>query len=109
MQKMGCACEFGSSAIVERVSAHHERLLVSALAGGPLIDRPADVLKVWTPREPINGCRLRNSIPPSISLLRGVGLEKALGPEHPKVATSLNNLATFYHNQAQYAKAEPLY
>ena len=35
--------------------------------------------------------------------------EKALGPDHPDVATSLNNLALLYYNQGQYAKAEPLY
>jgi tetratricopeptide (TPR) repeat protein len=35
--------------------------------------------------------------------------EKALDPEHPDVATSLNNLAGLYYNQGQYAKAEPLY
>ena len=35
--------------------------------------------------------------------------EQALGPEHPDVATSLNNLAVLYHAQGQYAKAEPLY
>ena len=35
--------------------------------------------------------------------------EKALGPERPAVATNLNNLAGFYDNQGQYAKAEPLY
>jgi len=35
--------------------------------------------------------------------------EKALGPEHPDVATSLNNLAGLYRAQGQYAKAEPLY
>jgi tetratricopeptide (TPR) repeat protein len=34
--------------------------------------------------------------------------EKALGPEHPDVAESLNNLAVLYHAQGQYAKAEPL-
>ena len=34
--------------------------------------------------------------------------EKALGPEHPAVATSLNNLALLYASQGQYAKAEPL-
>ena len=34
--------------------------------------------------------------------------EKALGPEHPDVANSLNNLAGLYYNQGQYAKAEPL-
>ena len=35
--------------------------------------------------------------------------EKALGPEHPDVATDLNNLAALYHAQGAYAKAEPLY
>ncbi len=35
--------------------------------------------------------------------------EKALGPEHPDVATSLNNLALLYYNQGKYADAEPLY
>ena len=35
--------------------------------------------------------------------------EKALGPEHPDVARSLNNLANLYHDRGDYAKAEPLY
>ncbi len=35
--------------------------------------------------------------------------EKALGPDHPDVATSLNNVAALYRAQGQYAKAEPLY
>src|SRR3954451_11488684 len=34
--------------------------------------------------------------------------EQALGPEHPHVATSLNNLAALYDSQGQYAQAEPL-
>jgi CHAT domain-containing protein len=38
-----------------------------------------------------------------------VVLEKALGPEHPHVAGSLNNLAKLYAAQENYAKAEPLY
>ncbi len=36
-------------------------------------------------------------------------VEKALGPEHPHVATSLNNLARLYRDQGHYAEAEPLY
>ena len=36
-------------------------------------------------------------------------LEKALGPEHPDVAHSLNNLARLCHAQGQYAEAQPLY
>ena len=36
-------------------------------------------------------------------------LEKALGPDHPQVATSLNNLAALYRAQGKYAEAEPLY
>ena len=35
--------------------------------------------------------------------------ERDLGPEHPSVATSLNNLALLYLAQGQYAAAEPLY
>ena len=35
--------------------------------------------------------------------------EKALGPEHPDVATDLNNLALLYDDQGKYAEAEPLY
>ena len=34
--------------------------------------------------------------------------EKALGPDHPHVATSLNNLAALYDSLGDYAKAEPL-
>ncbi|MGY4356327.1 tetratricopeptide (TPR) repeat protein [Bradyrhizobium sp. i1.3.1] len=35
--------------------------------------------------------------------------EKALGPEHPDTARSLNNLALLYTATGAYAKAEPLY
>ncbi|MGF1602811.1 MAG: CHAT domain-containing protein, partial [Thermosynechococcaceae cyanobacterium] len=35
--------------------------------------------------------------------------EKALGPDHPDVAVSLNNLAELYRTQGQYSKAEPLH
>jgi tetratricopeptide (TPR) repeat protein len=34
--------------------------------------------------------------------------EKALGLEHPDVATSFNNLAALYYSQGKYAEAEPL-
>ena len=35
--------------------------------------------------------------------------EKALGPDHPDVGDSLNNLAELYRAQGRYAEAEPLY
>jgi tetratricopeptide (TPR) repeat protein len=35
--------------------------------------------------------------------------EKALGPDHPDVAWSLNSLGAFYADEGQYAKAEPIY
>ena len=35
--------------------------------------------------------------------------EKALGPEHPDTAVSLNNLAELYNAMGDYAKAEPLF
>jgi tetratricopeptide (TPR) repeat protein len=34
---------------------------------------------------------------------------KALGPDHPETATSLNNLAELYREMRAYEKAEPLY
>ncbi|WP_201208914.1 tetratricopeptide repeat protein [Rhodocyclus purpureus] len=36
-------------------------------------------------------------------------LERALDPDHPAVASCINNLAMIYKAQGQYAKAEPLY
>jgi tetratricopeptide (TPR) repeat protein len=36
-------------------------------------------------------------------------MEKTLGPEHPHVATCLNNLAELYKFQGKYTDAEPLY
>jgi CHAT domain-containing protein len=35
--------------------------------------------------------------------------EKSLGPEHPNVATWLNNLAEMYKEQGRYTDAEPLF
>jgi hypothetical protein len=35
--------------------------------------------------------------------------EKALGPDHPDVATSLDMLAILYKRQGRYADAEPLH
>jgi tetratricopeptide (TPR) repeat protein len=35
--------------------------------------------------------------------------EQTLGPEHPDLATSLNNLGGLYMNQGKYEEAEPLY
>lgn len=35
--------------------------------------------------------------------------ERALGPNHPDVAQSLNNLGILYANQRKHAEAEPLY
>ena len=35
--------------------------------------------------------------------------EKELGPNHPDVATTLNNLAVLYSEQGEYGRAEPLY
>ena len=36
-------------------------------------------------------------------------VEKSLGPEHPHVAASLNNLALLYQAQDRYAEAELFY
>jgi len=36
-------------------------------------------------------------------------LEKALGPEHPDVATAVNNLALLYQKLSRPSQAEPLF
>ncbi|MFM7361109.1 MAG: tetratricopeptide repeat protein [Cyanobium sp.] len=36
-------------------------------------------------------------------------MEQHVGPDHPTIASSLNNLAALYVNQGVYTKAEPLY
>ena len=36
-------------------------------------------------------------------------VQKSFAPDHPTVATRLNNLASLYQSQGRYAKAEPLY
>jgi len=38
-----------------------------------------------------------------------VELGQALGPDHPDVASLLNNLARLYYQQKRYAEAEPLF
>ena len=35
--------------------------------------------------------------------------ERDSGPNHPDMATSLNNLALLYSNRGHYTQAEPLY
>ena len=40
---------------------------------------------------------------------RWLSVNKPLGPLHPDTAHSLSNLATFYANQRNFKRAEPLY
>jgi Tfp pilus assembly protein PilF len=35
--------------------------------------------------------------------------EQSLGPDHPQVASPLNNLAILYYQQGKFQEAEPLY
>jgi tetratricopeptide (TPR) repeat protein len=43
-------------------------------------------------------------------LTRAIAIdEKVLGPEHPGLATDLNNLALLYQDQGKYGEAEPLF
>jgi tetratricopeptide (TPR) repeat protein len=51
--------------------------------------------------------RYNEAIPLATEVLRI--LETSLGPDHPDVATSLNDLAGLYRAQGNYGAAEPLY
>ena len=76
----------------EKFGEHDSRLALSHLALG----RVYQELGHYTQAEPI--------------YKRGLAIqEKALGPEHPKVATSLNNLGFLYEEQGKYTLAEPPY
>ncbi|HZS06465.1 MAG TPA: CHAT domain-containing tetratricopeptide repeat protein [Blastocatellia bacterium] len=55
----------------------------------------------------INEGRYDEAIPIAQRVL--TTLERVLGPQHPHVATSLNNLALLYKSKGEYARAEPLY
>jgi hypothetical protein len=50
----------------------------------------------------------RESIIRSCGQCAEASQEQQLGPDHPDVANSLNNLANLYDSQGRYAKAEPL-
>ncbi len=47
--------------------------------------------------------------PNLFSSARSPSCEKALGSDHPNVASSLNNLAALYQAKGEYGRAEPLY
>src|SRR5271169_3657702 len=51
--------------------------------------------------------KYESAIPPALKALEMQ--EKALGPDHPDVATELNNLASLYQSENRHADAEPLY
>ncbi len=73
----------------------------------PTQDRAAAV----TARSAAGSPRIASSAPqPEPLYQRSLAIdEKALGPEHPYVATDLNNLAGLYKDQGKYVEAEPLY
>jgi len=49
------------------------------------------------------------SIVANLPITEVEGYYQILGPEHPQVATDLNNLADVYYVQGRYADAEPRY
>ena len=54
-----------------------------------------------------NQGRISEAVEVAESTLKFAG--DVLGPNHPDLATPLNNLALLYQAQGEYAKAEPLY
>src|SRR5262249_40986810 len=79
--------------------------LVERVAGGAK-ETLADYLNAWG----LSAYDAGNYPEAGAPLRRALAIwEAALGPKHPHVATSLNNLAGLYDAQGQYAQAEPLY
>jgi CHAT domain-containing protein/tetratricopeptide (TPR) repeat protein len=83
-------------------------LMVFSLAGGPAIAQ-LDAAHALSKRavELSKAGKYSEAIPLA---QRALAIrEKALGPGHPDVAVSLNNLANLYRDQGRYVDAEPLY
>src|SRR5206468_4710466 len=85
--------------IVEPKTSPKTPPAIEEIAGTPVGDRHVQEL--------FKAGRYSEAIPLAIQSLQLC--EKALGPEHPKTATDLNNLGYLYATTGDYAKAEPLY
>jgi tetratricopeptide (TPR) repeat protein len=88
-------------------AAAYYQQAVELLASVPVANLElADYLNAWGTASYEAGHYLAAEEP----LTRALALrEQALGPDHPDVARSLNNLALLYNHQGRYAEAKPLY
>jgi tetratricopeptide (TPR) repeat protein len=110
-------------AVEDALLAEANRLISAGYPGPllPLHPHLRAVTEAAQPREDVRTADLNAALGHTLHLLgdyagaqphdeRALVLrERVLGPEHPDVATSLNNLAALYHAQGRYAAAEPLY
>jgi CHAT domain-containing protein/tetratricopeptide (TPR) repeat protein len=83
-------------------------LLVNFFVSAPAIAQQDEAAALRKRAEELfRAGKFSEAIPPVQQLLAID--EKALGPTHPAVAASLNNLAMLYERQGRYADAEPLH
>ncbi len=76
----------------------------------PLIAQSAELQEAERLEQQVIQLYQQGNYPEAISLAEQVLKlrEKVLGPDHPEVAKSLNNLAALYNLRGNYTKAEPL-
>ena len=83
-------------------------LLVFIVAVFALALRDGDALTMTRRGLALQGAGRYEEAEPLLQRALGIS-EKALGPDHPDVGTTLHNLAGLYQDQGRYEEAEPLY
>jgi tetratricopeptide (TPR) repeat protein len=94
---------------VKDITVAHVECLRRALAHAWELRSAEEVTEWFLPREEMlaKGTVWR-ALVPALEVYQG-RVEEALGPEHPAVAASLNNLAVLLDTLSRYEEAEPLY
>jgi tetratricopeptide (TPR) repeat protein len=98
--------DYGNWTLCQRLSAH-ARTALALINAGTVAGPAAGYLLGKAGRYLYQQGQYRDAEPFWVAALKV--REKALGPEHPDVAASCNNLAGLYQDQGKYAEAERLY
>jgi CHAT domain-containing protein/tetratricopeptide (TPR) repeat protein len=86
-------------------------VVLAALCAGGAVAQPRELMQADALNEELIQTYREGRYADALPLAKQVLAirEKALGPKHPDVATSLHNLAEVYRSQGRYSDADPLY
>jgi tetratricopeptide (TPR) repeat protein len=96
---------------IKKITREHKVALIEAFYHAKESLEAEDLLNWFiTVSDPFNRAAFWQLIAPMLEeILQIIEAEPELGPEHPDVATTLNNLAGLYESMGDYEKALPLY